>query len=134
MLSATLACTSKTQKKQGVSLFVIYKKRKEFVNKYKMIKHEKPISVSKHGEKPTWEWWERNRAAEHRPVLFSPLPCLLSDFEHHCLFSLFFWAFYYLIVIIISLFGPTIHSNWPDWSIMIIRYCHVAVRAFLLLL
>jgi hypothetical protein len=56
MLSATLACTSKPQKKQGVSVFVIYiyiYKKKGIVNKYKMIKHEKPISVSKHGEKPT---------------------------------------------------------------------------------
>lgn len=126
--------TTKEARSQRFCYIYIYKKKKGIVNKYKMIKHEKPISVSKHGEKPTWEWWERNRAAERRPVLFSPLPCLLSDFEHHCLLFvllgfLLSYYFFFFFTIWAYLKAP-IHSKWPDWSIMIIRYCNITIKIF----
>jgi len=124
--------TTKEARSQRFCYIYIYKKKKGIVNKYKMIKHEKPISVSMEKNPPESDEREiEQHSADLFSSLLSPVCWVILN---TIVSSLFFWAFYYLIIsfffTIWAYLKAPIHSNWPDWSIMIIRYCNIAIKIF----
>jgi hypothetical protein len=61
----------------------------------------------------------------------------LSDFEHHCLLFVllgFLLSYYFFSFFTIwAYLKASVHSSWPDWSMMIIGYCNILMQDFLLL-